>query len=541
MRGLILTFFLLFSSAAYAKCPAVTSDCPSPTFNNLTVGGSFNPTSMSLSGTLGVSGATTLSSTLGVSGATTLSGAVNANGSMSISSGSASLGGSASNGGILSGSGATNDVAIQNKNGSNALLVLTGTTTVRFPNANSNGAAMTINGGGNSGMPQGSAGIFQIANTANFSGAVGSNKTAYLSSILFSGDTMDASAATGTDVTAMQISLVSGGSGMKGGRIALGTTFRLTASSDSSSSRFYQAFAPNIRIEANDGGSSGDTRASAFAMNPIATIGGGATFTDGPIPAEFDVSVEATSVTASMSGTVMTVTAVGSGTVAVGQVYSGSGVTPSTVSSLGTGTGGTGTYNMSVNQTVGSETMTGTNAPKYKKGISIVELSTDSVQASSDDVAMEVVNQSGFTSGGWKIGLSFGGHVGTWPISSTGTLIGTTATSLGGASYAAASGVDFSAVTFTTAAFKSTGFSVDGSGNLVANVLKTGSASLTTTAGAVGLSKMTASGSAPGAGGGKLELVCGTGAGTAKLVAYAGTSGTAATVLDNIGSGVTGC
>lgn len=68
-----------------------------------------------------------------------------------------------------------------------------------------------------------------------------------------------------------------------------------------------------------------------------------------------------------------------------------------------------------------------------------------------------------------------------------------------------------------------------------------GVAALTLTMGAVGLTKMTASASAPGATGGKLELVCGTAGGSAKLVAYAGTSGTAVTVLDNIGSGVAGC
>lgn len=64
---------------------------------------------------------------------------------------------------------------------------------------------------------------------------------------------------------------------------------------------------------------------------------------------------------------------------------------------------------------------------------------------------------------------------------------------------------------------------------------------LTLTAGAIGMAKIAASASAPGAAGGKVELVCGTNAGTAKLVAYAGTSGTAATILDNIGAGVSGC
>lgn len=64
---------------------------------------------------------------------------------------------------------------------------------------------------------------------------------------------------------------------------------------------------------------------------------------------------------------------------------------------------------------------------------------------------------------------------------------------------------------------------------------------LTLAAGELGFAKIAASGSAPGASGGKVELVCGTGAGSAKIIAYAGTSTTPVTVLDNIGSGVTGC
>jgi hypothetical protein len=413
-----------------------------------------------------VSGAATLSGASTWSALQTFGAGASIGGTVTATSGNLSLCGSATNGGIVTGKGSSNDIAIQNGSGANALLVPTGTTTVRIPNANSNGAALTINGGGSSGMPSGSLGLLQLTNTAPFSGAVGSGHTAYLSSIIFSGDTLDASAATGTDVTGMQISLVSGGSGMKGGRIALATTFRLTATSSSTSSKFYQAFAPNIRLEANDGGSSGDTRGSAFGMNPIATIGGGATFTMGPIASEFDVSVEATIVTASLSGSVMTVTGVTSGTVAVGQQYSGSGVTSTTVLSLGTGSGGTGTYNMSVSQSVSSETLTGTNAPLYKKGISIVQLSTDSVAATADEPAIEVVNQSGYTSPGWKNGIQFGGSTGVWPMSSTSTLIGTHSTALGGPSYAASLGIDFSSISFGTAAFKSSGFQVDGSGRI---------------------------------------------------------------------------
>lgn len=70
-----------------------------------------------------------------------------------------------------------------------------------------------------------------------------------------------------------------------------------------------------------------------------------------------------------------------------------------------------------------------------------------------------------------------------------------------------------------------------------------GVTNLVLTAGALGLGKLTNTGSAsaPGAGGAKVEAICGTNAGTAKLIAYAGTSATPVTILDNIGAGVTGC
>lgn len=68
-----------------------------------------------------------------------------------------------------------------------------------------------------------------------------------------------------------------------------------------------------------------------------------------------------------------------------------------------------------------------------------------------------------------------------------------------------------------------------------------GSATLTTAAGELGFTKITASGSAPGAGGAKIDLVCGTGAGTAKLIIYAGTSATPVNIVDNVGAGVSGC
>lgn len=64
-------------------------------------------------------------------------------------------------------------------------------------------------------------------------------------------------------------------------------------------------------------------------------------------------------VTGSISGTELNVTAVSSGTLAIGQRISGTGISANTIiTALGTGTGGTGTYTVSNSQTVASTTVT---------------------------------------------------------------------------------------------------------------------------------------------------------------------------------------
>lgn len=71
------------------------------------------------------------------------------------------------------------------------------------------------------------------------------------------------------------------------------------------------------------------------------------------------INGQTASVTGSISTTTLTVTAVGSGTLSVGQILSGTGVTAGTrITGFITGTGGTGTYSVSVSQTVASTTIT---------------------------------------------------------------------------------------------------------------------------------------------------------------------------------------
>jgi hypothetical protein len=69
----------------------------------------------------------------------------------------------------------------------------------------------------------------------------------------------------------------------------------------------------------------------------------------------------AASFTGSVAGNTLTVSAVASGTITIGQIVSdltGNLSADTTITALGTGTGGVGTYTVSINQTVASEAMT---------------------------------------------------------------------------------------------------------------------------------------------------------------------------------------
>lgn len=73
-------------------------------------------------------------------------------------------------------------------------------------------------------------------------------------------------------------------------------------------------------------------------------------------------------VTGSISAGTLTVTAVTSGSLAVGQIITGTNVIAGTrITALGTGTGGTGTYSVSQSQTVASTTITA-GAPVFRVG-----------------------------------------------------------------------------------------------------------------------------------------------------------------------------
>lgn len=88
-----------------------------------------------------------------------------------------------------------------------------------------------------------------------------------------------------------------------------------------------------------------------------------AKFQDGTMqPAAAAATIAAAEVTGAIAGTTLTVSAVASGTLAVGSKLSGANVSADTyITALGTGTGGTGTYTVSVSQTAASATINATN------------------------------------------------------------------------------------------------------------------------------------------------------------------------------------
>ena len=101
----------------------------------------------------------------------------------------------------------------------------------------------------------------------------------------------------------------------------------------------------------------------------------------------------------------------------------------------------------------------------YKTGLQIVGHYSDAVQGTGVDSMLYLSNQSGAV--GWSQGIALGSANGQYPLISTGTILA----SYGGT---VAAGVDLSLTTVTGSAFKSTGFSVDGSGNLSSNKITTG-------------------------------------------------------------------
>jgi hypothetical protein len=97
-----------------------------------------------------------------------------------------------------------------------------------------------------------------------------------------------------------------------------------------------------------------------------------------------------------------------------------------------------------------------------KIGVQIVQVTGDNVQGTRDDVALSLNNQfTQASSKGWKMGIEFGRLGGYFPMDPTATLIGMG--KIGGTALAA-TGIDWSGITFSSYSLNLPGFTVNGSG-----------------------------------------------------------------------------
>ena len=127
-------------------------------------------------------------------------------------------------------------------------------------------------------------------------------------------------------------------------------------------------------------------------------------------------------VTGSISGTTLTVSAVTSGALAVGNGISGTGITAgTTITALGTGSGGTGTYTVSASQTVASTTVTARSPTTL----------TVSAVTSGTLAVGELISGTGVTAGTTITEILTGtGGVGTYTISTSQTVASTTVSAM---------------------------------------------------------------------------------------------------------------
>ena len=277
------------------------------------------------------------------------------------------------------------NIQMQYLSASSGWLVPSGITINAPAYSNVNVPTLRINGGGGAGpWSSGFHNMLAVTNSQPYTGTLtaGSGVANYASLIVAN----DQLTSLGPDVTCFFISNSFGGGATQGPRAGVNISLIQTGptADTDGSNLYYTAFGPNVTMTANCGGSTGNAMGSPFAMNPIVTAVGGATFLTGLVPAEFDVSNQATNLTASMAGNTLTVTSInpqlyqnnGIGIVAKGMVIHGAGVTPANITGqTGGTTGGVGAYTFDgPPQTVASQAMQATNVMTDIHGMSITQL-----------------------------------------------------------------------------------------------------------------------------------------------------------------------
>lgn len=168
------------------------------------------------------------------------------------------------------------------------------------------------------------------------------------------------------------------------------------------------------------------SEAGGFRSREAITVNAGESLAAGQVLGKLIRAANAAVVTGSIAATTLTVTAVSSGVLSVGQIISGSGVTPGTkITALGTGIGGVGTYTVDTSQTASSTTITATSAEATADGgntgngaMGAITVDNNAIagdyvltvtKAASDAGDFQVVDPNGNVVGLGTVGVAFSG------------------------------------------------------------------------------------------------------------------------------------
>jgi hypothetical protein len=205
-----------------------------------------------------------------------------------------------------------------------------------------------------------------------------------------------------------------GGAGLNGAAYGLNVDFKLNSTTGNASGSNYVAATAYAHANVNDNGTPGTPASNMLAMNEICTLESGATSWKGCSGQETDLSIR-----------------------------------------------------------------TGADV-QYLYGLNIVLLSTNTVTPSVDGAALTVSSQGGAGNiSSFNYAFEIGNVQGYMPLASGGTILGCKPHTGHGvcddfnSNSTIAYGIDLSTLTFSSAAFKSTGFSVDGSGNAIVRLMTT--------------------------------------------------------------------
>lgn len=105
----------------------------------------------------------------------------------------------------------------------------------------------------------------------------------------------------------------------------------------------------------------------------------------------------------------------------------------------------------------------------YKHVLTLIGVNSDAVQGTIHDSMLNFARDNTTTTG-FRFGIAFAREDSTWPIDATGTMIGSVVPGTGART--AAKGVDWTGITFSDSAFRSTGFAVDGTGQIFSTLLR---------------------------------------------------------------------